>query len=370
MKALSFLIKPASSSCNLTCKYCFYADVSKHRQMKNHGIMEETTMYCLIDKAFSALDEDGELTFAFQGGEPTMAGYHYFEMFCAYVETKKLPQQHIHYALQSNALLMDDTWCAFFRKFDFLIGVSLDGYKENHDSFRLTTGNKTTYKTVMHAIALLRKHGVNFNILSVLSKQLASHPQKLYTFYQKENLHYIQLIPCLAGLDEDDNPFALTPELFAGFYKVFYDAWLHELQSGVYRSIGLFDNIIPMYADIPPHQCGLLGYCSLQFVVESDGSVYPCDFYVLDQYKGGNIKEMDIIDIAKNDHMQRFLKEEKHMSPLCKGCVFAAICHGNCKRMNHLYFRDDYCGYQDFLRHAYPSMIQLAKRLSGKRRFI
>lgn len=363
MKALSFLIKPASSSCNLKCKYCFYADVSEHRQIKSNGVMEETTMYRLIDRAFAALDEDGELTFAFQGGEPTMAGLPYFEKFCAYVLTKKMQKQTIHYALQSNASIIDDAWCAFFHEFDFLVGVSLDGYKENHDYFRLTTGNKATYKTVMHAIHRLRKHSVRFNILTVLSKQLANHPHKLYRFFQKENLHYIQLIPCLAGLDEDHNPFALTPESFASFYKAFYDIWLHELQSGVYRSIGLFDNIIPMYADIPPHQCGLLGYCSLQFVIESDGSVYPCDFYVLDQYNGGNIKDMDILDIAKCEVMQGFLKEEKRMSPLCEECPFIAICHGNCKRMNSLYFHDDYCGYQDFLKHAYPSMIQLAKQL-------
>lgn len=363
MKALSFLIKPASSSCNLKCKYCFYADVSEHRQIKSNGIMKEATMHYLIDHAFSALDDDGDVTFAFQGGEPTMAGLSYFEMFCAYVETKQMKGQHIHYALQSNGSIMDDAWCAFFHKYDFLIGVSLDGYKENHDYFRLTTRDKATYKTVLQTIQRLRKHDVKFNILTVLSKQLAKHPQKLYAFYQKEKLLYIQLIPCLAGLDEDQNPFALTPELFASFYKVFYDAWLHELRAGVYRSIGLFDNIIPLYADIPPSQCGLLGYCSLQFVVESDGGVYPCDFYVLDQYKGGNIKDMNILDIANSAPMQGFLKEEKKRSVLCNTCPFVAICHGNCKRMNSLYFHDTYCGYQDFLQHAYPTMIQLAKQL-------
>lgn len=363
MKALSFLIKPASSSCNLKCKYCFYADVSEHRLIKSNGIMKEEVMQTLIKKAFLAIEEDGEITFAFQGGEPSVAGLPYFQSFCAYVDQIKHPNQKVHYALQTNCYIIDDAWCAFFHEYDFLVGVSLDGYKENHDYFRLTTGNKATYTTIMKAIATLRKHEVQFNILTVLSKQLAKHPQKLYEFYQKEDFSYIQLIPCLAGLKEEQNPFALTPKLFASFYKQFYDLWLKEMEKGTYRSIGLFDNIIPMYADIPPQQCGLLGYCSVQFVVESDGSIYPCDFYVLDEYRGGNILEMDVMEIAQSEPMQRFLKEKKKSSPSCIDCPFISICHGNCKRMNSLYFDDHYCGYQDFLKHAYPSMKAIAQQL-------
>ena len=363
MKNLSFLIKPASSSCNLKCKYCFYADVSEHRQIKSNGIMKEEVMKKLIDQALSHLDEDGEVTFAFQGGEPTVAGIDYFKAFCAYVDEVKKAKQKIHYALQSNAYVIDDEWCTFFHQYDFLIGVSLVGYKENQDYFRSNTGNKATYKTVMQAIHTLEKYEVRYNVLTVLSKQLAKHPNKLYEFYKKENIRYIQLIPCLAGLDEEKNPFALTPQLFASFYKAFYDCWLKEMQAGVYRSIGLFDNIIPMYADVPPQQCGLLGYCSIQFVVESDGSIYPCDFYVLDEYKGGNLMEMDLMDIANSAPMQGFVKEKKQMSPLCDTCPFVSICHGNCKRMNTLYFDKQYCGYQDFLKYAYPTMITIAKQM-------
>lgn len=363
MKNLSFLIKPASSSCNLKCRYCFYADVSEHRQIKSNGVMKEDTMKLLIDKSLSLLDEDGEVTYAFQGGEPTVAGLAFFQAFCAYVDQQKGEKQKIHYALQTNAYVVDESWCAFFHTYDFLVGVSLDGYKENHDYFRLTTGNKATYKQVMQAVSCLRTHDVKFNILTVLSKQLAKHPQKLYEFYQKEKFEFIQLIPCLAGLDEESNPFALTPQLFASFYKKFYDFWLAEMKVGVYRSVGLFDNIIPMFVDIPPQQCGLLGYCSVQFVVESDGSIYPCDFYVLDEYKGGNIHTLDLMEIAQSEPMQAFLKEKKTMSPLCGSCPFVSICHGNCKRMNSLYFTDTYCGYQDFLTYAYPTMMNIAKQI-------
>lgn len=366
MKYLSMLIKPASSSCMLHCKYCFYNDVSEHRQIKSNGIMEEDVMHVLIERALCELDEDGEVTFAFQGGEPTVAGISYFQSFCAYVDEKKKPAQKIHYAIQTNAYVIDDAWCELFHKYDFLVGVSLDGYRENHDYFRLTNGNKATYKRVMESIACLKKHTVEFNILTVLSKQLAKHPKKLYDFYKAQGFSYIQLIPCLAGLDEEENPFALTPRLFARFYKEFYDYWRKDFEQGQYMSIYLFDNVIPMFAGIPPQLCGMLGHCSIQFVIESDGSVYPCDFYVLDEYNGGNIKDMPLTEIAQSNSMKSFLKEKKVMSSLCDSCSFVSICHGNCKRMNTLYFEDGYCGYQDFLTYAYPSMYQIAKCLYGK----
>lgn len=363
MKSISFLIKPASSMCMLHCKYCFYNDVSEHRSLPSFGLMKEATYQRLIDQACHIVDEDGLITFAFQGGEPTVAGLAFFQAFCAYAEEHKQTKQIIRYAIQTNAFVIDDAWCEMFAQHHFLVGVSLDGYRDNHDYFRLTTQNKATYARVMKSVELLRKYHVDFNILTVLSKQLAKHPQKLYEFYKREQFTHIQLIPCLAGFDEEDNPFALTPRLFASFYKQFYDLWRKDFEQGKAMSIYLFDNIIPMYADIPPQQCGLLGFCSQQFVVEGDGSVYPCDFYVLDQYCGGNILTDDLATIASSLPMKTFLEEKKTMSPLCDTCPFVSICHGNCKRMNTLYFAEGYCGYQDFLRYAYPTMVKIAKRI-------
>lgn len=363
MKVLSFLIKPASSSCNLRCKYCFYNDVSEHRKIKNSGIMNEVIMKKLIDEAFNYLDEKGIITFAFQGGEPTMAGVNYFKDFCSYVNQIKNKQQ-VNYVIQTNATMIDNEWCDFFKEYDFLVGVSLDGYKENHDTFRISQVHKATFKQVMGAIDLLRKRKIRFNVLTVLSKQLAKHPEKLYEFYQQEDIDFIQLIPCLAGFDDEENPFALTPGLFASFYKKFYDCWLKEFQRGTYRSIGLFDNIILMFANNPPQQCGMLGFCSLQLVVESDGNVYPCDFYVLDQYNGGNIMDKTLEEIVNSKEIQSFFKEKKKMGQCCSTCSFISICHGNCKRMNSLYFKENYCGYQDFLKYVANSMIQIAQRFN------
>lgn len=363
MKRLSFLIKPASSLCNLQCKYCFYNDVSEHRMIKSNGIMKPDIMKILIDKSLEALDPDGQVTYAFQGGEPTVAGLNFFKDFVAYVQTKAKSTQKIQYALQTNGYILNEEWAAFFHEHHFLIGVSLDGYKENHDFFRINGNNEGTFKQVMSAVEILKSKKVEFNILTVLSKQLAKHPEKLYKFYQKYDIDYIQLIPCLAGFDEMDAKFALTPELFSSFYKRFFDLWVSEWQNGHYRSVGLFDNLLMMLNDLPPITCGLLGQCSLQLVVESDGSVYPCDFYVLDEYKGGSIVGDELLKIMNSTKMLAFLQEPRKLTDTCSQCRFMRICHGNCKRMHGLYVRESYCGYQDFLNHALPKLQLIAQSL-------
>lgn len=128
-------------------------------------------------------------------------------------------------------------------------------------------------------------------------------------------------------------------------------------------SITLFDNIIPLFAGIPPQQCGYLGYCHTQFVIEADGSVYPCDFYVLDEYKLGNINNDSIEILSKNSVVTKFLEMPRRKSNLCDSCRYLNICHGQCKRMNINYFTENYCGYQDFLASKEKEILSIAKNI-------
>ena len=176
-------------------------------------------------------------------------------------------------------------------------------------------------------------------------------------------MSYVQLIPCLPGLDESENKNSLHPKEFASFYKAFFRLWLAEYKKGNYISITLFDNIIPMFKGIRPQQCGMLGYCTPQFVIESNGDVYPCDFYVLDAYRCGNIKEDSLIKLVKTDAMQKFLKEERRECTECRNCPFVNICHKNCKRLNITYYTKDYCGYKDFLMYAKDEMMMISNSL-------
>jgi uncharacterized protein len=362
MKTASYLIKPASSLCNLKCRYCFYHDVSENRDVKSTGIMNQTTMDNLILKACEP-DQQLTITFAFQGGEPTLPGLDYFKDFISSVNQNKKASQQIIYTIQTNGTLLDQSWFTFLKQNNFLVGISLDGFKENHDALRIGHNDQLTFDLVMKTIEGLRLHQIEFNILTVLTSQLAKEPEKLYRFYRSHDFRYAQLIPCLPRLKGQSDHFALTPELFASFYKTFYDLWLIDFEKKDYLSVSLFDNVIPMYKGYKPMQCGMLGYCSPQFVIEADGSVYPCDFYALDEYCCGNINTDTLDQILHHPKMIAFLREKKTMSPLCETCRFKPICNGNCKRLNVTYFNETVCGYRDFLEYAYPSMIKIAQRL-------
>lgn len=361
-QSYSYLIKPASAACNLKCTYCFYNDVADHRHQFSYGNMTMETVDVLLEKTLNV--EDGsEITYAFQGGEPTLAGINYFNYFVKKVNDLKKDRQRIQYAIQTNGTLLNEAWMKLFKDNDFLVGISLDGYSTNHNKYRISKDGQT-FNQVMKGIQLLRDYKIEFNVLTVLTEELAQSPKELFEFFLEENFDHVQLIPCLPDFDRKDNHATLTPKSFVSFYKVFYDLWLNEYQSDHYISVGLFDNIIPMFIGVRPQMCGMLGYCSAQMVIESNGDVYPCDFYVLDEYVIGNITKDDLSQLRKSTILHEFLKEDKRMSTACETCKFKNICHGNCKRMNIVYFDDEgYCGYQEFLEHAHQSMMEIANNL-------
>lgn len=180
MSMISFLIKPASSLCNLRCKYCFYADVSQNREMASMGIMQEDVMYALIDKALQVPVDT--IQFSFQGGEPTCAGIEFFEKFVAYVNKKNVMKKNIQYSMQTNGTLLDEKWIQLLKENDFLVGVSIDGFVKNHYRFRKDAQGKGTHKKILHTLRLLKNAGIAYNILTVLTKQLSKKTRGIVSF--------------------------------------------------------------------------------------------------------------------------------------------------------------------------------------------
>lgn len=359
MKQLSLLIKPASSLCNLRCRYCFYSDVSQNREIKSMGIMSDEIMRSLIDRTMGT--DAQQINYCFQGGEPCMAGIAYFQNFISYVNTINNGKK-ITYAIQTNGTWIDSEWVKLFKENHFLVGISIDGFVRNHDYFRKDVNGKGTLKKILYNIRLLNNAGVEYNILTVLTHELSLKPKELFQFYLDHNFNYVQLIPCLPSLKENEptDRFALKPHDFANFYKKFFDLWYEEFQKGHYISVTLFDNVIPMYAGIRPEQCGMLGRCAMQIVVEGNGNVYPCDFYVLDEYCCGNVKTDSIESMVHHSHAMTFLNEKRSICKLCTTCKFKNMCHGNCRRLSVCYYDDKYCGYKEFLEYSMNRMKEIA----------
>lgn len=363
MPSLSILIKPASSLCNLRCEYCFYANVSDLREVRSYGIMSEATAHTVIDRALDEL-KSGDLHIAFQGGEPTLAGLPFFRDFVAYAAEHANRRIQIHYSIQTNGIAIDEEWAAYLAENHFLVGLSLDGEEYWHNECRKGIGSADSYTRVMETAALLRNAGVEFNILTVLTARSAAHPRALWKYYRKNRFDFVQIIPCLAPLEDQRAKefYSLTPQAYGAFLKQFFAIWAKELYAGNYVSVRLFDNLVRMAMGERPEQCGLLGNCAPQFVVEADGGVYPCDFYVLDEYRCGNVLEHTFGEIYRSDAMRSFLMEGSRPMPVCHSCTMLRICGGGCRRYRSLYFLEKhYCPHRDFLESCHSELIRIAE---------
>ena len=363
MKHFIIMLKPVSALCNLLCKYCFYFDLAAMRERPSFGRMQMQTVEKMLDHVDASLQEGDRVTFSFQGGEPTLAGLDYFIQFTQMVSRWR-PSIKVSYALQTNAVLLDDSWACFLAEKHFLLGISLDILQTAHDDCRIDKHGCGTYKRVVNAMKLLDKYRVEYNVLCTLTDQLARHPQLVWRQICRLNVKYVQFTPCLGPLEEKaKHAYALTPERFASFYITLFSLWLADFQKGKYRSIKFFDDVIHLMAWGLPAACGIDGACQPQIVVEADGSVYPCDFYCLDQYKIGNIAENELSKILMNEKHMAFLNRHCSEQAMCQSCAYRWFCGGFCRRMKSTICskkHETFCGYRSFLEHCGKDLLRIA----------
>lgn len=363
MRSFNIMIKPASSLCNLRCKYCFYADVVSHREVVSYGIMDNEKADIILTNIFCDLQRGDHVTFAFQGGEPTMAGLPYYEHFTSYVDSIKNGVT-VSYALQTNATLLTDEWCPLLKKYNFLLGISLDGMETTHNQCRIDSQGKGTYKKVLDSIKLLKKNKIEFNILMTLTKNMSRHPNQIWNFIVENDLRYVQFTPCLAPFgDSINDQYAITPSKFADFYIQIFKKWKTELYNGNYYSIKLFDDLVNLLAYSQSNACGLTGNCSPQVVVEADGSVFPCDFYTVDKWCAGNLCANTLAGIMASPVYSQFLSRPRDRS-LCPSCRYYRMCNGSCERMHSqicFHEGEKECGFSKFLDDTVQDIALIAQ---------
>ena len=366
MPALSLLIKPASGSCNMRCRYCFYADEQDKREVYSYGRMTVDTMKSIVEKAMEYADHD--CTIAFQGGEPTLIGLEFYQELVEYVAAHKNPKHlRIHYALQTNGYLMDERWAEFFAKHHFLIGVSLDGTREVHDRYRVDAEGKGTYQKVLAAIRLLEAYQVEYNILTVVNAASARNAQKIYNFFKKTGIRYQQYIECLDPIGEvpGQHEYSLTPARYEHFLKSIFDAWYLDMKSGTYVYNRYFENLMMILDGQRPESCSMNGRCGRQWLIEADGSTYPCDFYALDEWRLGNINQDSFEQMDEKREALGFVQWSRQIPEQCKNCKWFGLCRNGCRRNREPVTADCtqvnyFCpAYQGFFEYAYPRLVEI-----------
>lgn len=358
--AVSIMLKPASSLCNLKCRYCFYSSVASEREAYSKGFMEMKTAENVIKSALS-LAKGTPVIFTFQGGEPALRGIEFYKEFVKICSEENNLNSQIAYCFQTNATLLDDEWCRFFKENNFLVGVSLDG-NEQQNAYRVYPNGESSFENVMNAVALLKKYNVSFNILSVVTKQLALSVRDNYKFLKQNGINNVQYINCLKPLSgEYDSEVYMNDNDYECFLNNSFRLYYNDNMRGGRLSVRSFDNYLMLLSGSDAEQCNMNGFCSPQFVVEGDGTVYPCDFFCTDEYELGNINELSFFDISKSEAFIGFLKNGCTISEECRNCDYFALCRGGgCKR----YALDgDFCSvYKKF----FSSSVSMMKNMIGR----
>ena len=332
MPPIHVMIKPASGLCNMRCEYCFYADEMKNRNRRDYGIMSPQTLENTVQRALDFAE--GSCTIAFQGGEPTLAGLDFYRKLLELEEKYNRKHLSISHALQTNGYALDREWCGFFAENRFLVGLSVDGIRATHDAYRKDSRGQDTYLRVLDAARMLREAGADFNVLTVVNARTAPKIRRIYEQYRKLGFRWQQYIACLDPLGETGKTrdYSLKPEGYGQFLIELFDLWYLDLQKGKQPYIRQFENYVGILLGLQPESCEQRGACSCQCIVEADGSVYPCDFYCLDEYRLGNFNEDSVETILGRAEETGFLKNSQSNAETCRQCPYFFICRGGCRR--------------------------------------
>lgn len=371
MPPISLMIKPSSGMCNLRCRYCFYHDLTRQDALEPERFMTQETLEQVLRKTLETAE--GECTIAYQGGEPTLIGLEFYRKSVELQRKYNKKHLKIHNALQTNGVGLSSEWATFFAENHFLVGLSLDGTSETHDAYRRDAVGLPTFDRVLETARLFDRYGVEYNVLTVVHAKTAGNAEDIYRFYQQNGFRYLQFIPCLDPLGEvqGNQEYSLTPNAYGDFLKTLFDLWYRDLRTDRAVSIREFDNYIQMLLGYPPESCSMGGQCSTQYVVESDGSVYPCDFYVLDRCRLGNLRENSFEELDCRRGELGFLQEAEELDQRCRNCRYYFLCRGGCKRyrepfQNGGYQRNVFCeAYEQFFAYAAGRMVGLARALAS-----
>lgn len=366
MHTVSVLIKPASGACNMRCDYCFYVDEAAKRKVASYGFMSEKTLKNVIRKTLSQAEKRYFL--AFQGGEPTLCGLDFFRNVIRYIGQYNKNHAEVQLSLQTNGCGITEEWARFFAEQGFLLGISVDGTEELHDRYRHGKDGGKTYERVQQSIRILDRYQVQYNILTVVHKETAAQIEEIYKRYRKNGWDFLQFITCLDPLGERQGgkPWSLLPEEWGSFLIRLFDLWYGDYRRGCQPFIRQFENYIGILLGITPESCEQRGVCSLQMVVEADGSVYPCDFYVLDEYRMGNFNEHRLEEILRSPVGSAFLQRSGNHPDTCRSCRWFGFCRGGCyrSRMEEQKGLNYFCkGYQMFFEARYEELWKIASEI-------
>ena len=383
------MAKPIGPICNLDCKYCFYLEKEALYPQASKWAMREEVLDRYIQQYIEAHDTP-VVQFAWQGGEPTLLGVDYFRQLVE-IQKKYANGKRIENAFQSNGVLLDDDWACLFKENNFLIGLSIDGPRELHDTFRVDKGGQPTFDRVMRGLETLKRNKVDFNTLTTVHRGNADHPLEVYRFLKESGSGFMQFIPIVervAHQPASDGLQLISPEFvgtaqvapwsvqsqqFGRFLCTIFDEWVRHDVGRYY--VQLFDVCLEIWSGMEASLCVFRRQCGSALAIEHCGDVYSCDHFVYPQNRLGNIMESPLESLVDSKQQRDFGEAKESTLPrYCRECDVRFACNGECPKHRFITSPDgesglNYlcAGYKMFFRHVDPCMRFMARELTAER---
>jgi uncharacterized protein len=388
------MAKPIGPICNLDCSYCYYLEKEKlfpaHRNAADFRISDATLE--LFVRQYIQSQPNKIISFAWQGGEPTLMGIEFFRRVMELQKRFCPPEKHIENALQTNGTLLDPDWCKFLKENHFLLGLSIDGPRELHDRYRVTRGGKPSFDLVMHGLKLLKDHGVDFNTLTVVHRELAYHPREVYEFLREHGSAYMQFIPLVERFTKSEEkelanppllkvlspklkvaPWSVEPLQFGLFLSEMFDQWVRQDVGKIF--VQTFDVQLGIWAGRGAGLCIFAETCGDAMAMEHNGDLYACDHFVFPEYRLGNIQQQSMSEMVESPIQKKFgLDKQNSLPTYCKRCEVRFACNGECPKNRFAVTPDgepglNYlcAGYKHFLNHIRPQMEIMAQLINSGR---
>ncbi len=373
------LAKPTGAICNLDCEYCFF--LSKEALYPGDRFRMADDLLETYIRQLLESQRVPEVTIAWQGGEPTLMGVDFFRRAVDLAERHRRPGQVVRHTIQTNATLLTDEWCELLRAHDFLVGVSIDGPRELHDRYRVDKKGKPTFDKVMGGLELLRKHGVEWNVLATVNAANQDHPLDVYRFFRDDlGARFIQLIPIVerdndTGFQEGDRVTdrSVDPEAWGRFLIAVFDEWVRHDVGAVF--VSHFDAALASWVGVAPAMCVFNETCGDAVALEHNGDLYSCDHFVEPAHLVGNITRTHLVELLASPQQRAFGTAKRDTLPRqCRECDVRFACHGECPKNRFLVTADgepglNYlcAGYLSFFHHVDGPMRLMADLLRGGR---
>ena len=350
-QGIHILAKPIGPRCNLNCEYCFYLEKLSLFPKGENYVMSDEVLQAYINK-YITLQPTPVVGFVWQGGEPTLLGLDFYKR----VVELQLPfakQKEITNSLQTNGTLLDDEWCEFLKENNFLVGLSLDGPRDIHDRYRKDSVGKGSFDKVMRGVDLLRKHGVEFNVMATVARGTSYKPLEVYRFFKEQGFDFIQFVPViertadfrskqlglkLAGpaiLDNEEENISVTewsvePGQYGDFLITVFDEWVKNDVGTV--NVMNFEWALNAWIGNPSPVCQHAQSCGKTIMLEHNGDIYACDHSMYPEYKLGNIVEGNPVEIAERSVDKGFGVKESNLPDNCMECAVLKACWGGCPK--------------------------------------